>query len=210
VTTSDSSAVVHLSVPEPRLWSAEQPDLYDCIVTLSTDGHIHGEHHMKVGLRTIEIDGRSGLRVNGRPELLRGANVHHDSGVLGAATFRAAEFRRVRILKENGFNAIRSAHNPAARDLLDACDALGMYVMDELYDGWYNHKTDHDDAPHFATTWRSEADAMVAKDRNGNGSPDGRARSPVLDELFGSARLLTKELGQQLIDTRQLPTVPLL
>ncbi|MBB2943340.1 hypothetical protein FB565_003053 [Actinoplanes lutulentus] len=164
--TAGSTAQVTLTLPAPLLWSAEQPNLYDATIRISTHGQVRDEQTTKIGLRTIDLDGRHGLRVNGVPTLLRGANVHHDSGVLGAATFRAAEFRRVRILKDNGFNAIRSAHNPASRDLLDACDELGMYVMDELYDGWYDHKTEHDDAPHFAATWQADADAMIIRDRN--------------------------------------------
>ncbi|WP_052721077.1 glycoside hydrolase family 2 TIM barrel-domain containing protein [Actinoplanes rectilineatus] len=164
--TTGANARLELAVPAPLLWSAERPHLYDATIRLSTGGRVRDEHAARIGLRTIEVSGRGGLRVNGVPTLLRGANVHHDSGVLGAATFRAAEFRRVRILKENGFNAIRSAHNPASRDLLDACDELGMYVMDELYDGWYDHKSEHDDAPHFAATWQADAGAMVVKGRN--------------------------------------------
>uniref|UniRef100_UPI0035C98091 glycoside hydrolase family 2 TIM barrel-domain containing protein n=1 Tax=uncultured Sphingomonas sp. TaxID=158754 RepID=UPI0035C98091 len=160
-----ASTHVMLEVPVPRLWSAESPSLYDCTVQVRAGGVVRDERTLKVGLRTIAVDGRDGLRVNGQPTLLRGANVHHDNGVLGAATFRDAEFRRIRILKETGFNAVRSAHNPASRDLLDACDALGMYVMDELFDHWYDRKTDHDDAPCFGEIWRNDTDAMVRRDR---------------------------------------------
>jgi len=159
------SASLSLEIPSPELWSADCPALYECTVQIYANEVLRDEQMIKVGLRTIEIDGRNGLRVNGEPTLLRGGNVHHDNGILGAATFRDAEFRRIRILKKTGFNAIRSAHNPASRDLLDACDGLGMYVMDELFDGWYDHKTEHDDAPLFEQNWRREADAMVARDR---------------------------------------------
>lgn len=160
-----ASTDIMLEVPAPRLWSADNPSLYDCTVQVRVGDAVRDERTLKVGLRTIAVDGRDGLRVNGKPTLLRGANVHHDNGVLGAATFRDAEFRRVRILKETGFNAVRSAHNPASRDLLDACDALGMYVMDELFDHWYDRKTDHDDAPRFEEIWRDDTDAMVGRDR---------------------------------------------
>jgi hypothetical protein len=92
--------------------------------------------------------------------------VHHDNGVLGAATHADAERRRVRILKENGFNAVRSAHNPISRAFMEACDEYGLYVMDELTDVWFDHKTRHDSADRFEDVWRDDVAAMVAKDRN--------------------------------------------
>lgn len=158
------TAELRLTVPDARPWSHEHPYLYETTVRLlDGDDELH-RRTLRAGLRTLHVDAERGLLVNGEPVLLRGACVHHDSGVLGAATFRAAEFRRARILKANGFNAIRSAHNPISRDLLDACDELGLYVMDELTDVWYQPKTAHDAAPRFAGTWRDDARAMVAKD----------------------------------------------
>lgn len=84
--------------------------------------------------------GKEGFLVNGKEVLFRGACIHHDNGVLGACGFADAETRRVRILKEAGFNAIRSAHNPISKAMLDACDVMGMYVMDETFDMWLIHK----------------------------------------------------------------------
>ncbi|MBB2943391.1 hypothetical protein FB565_003104 [Actinoplanes lutulentus] len=196
--TSGHDAALPLTVTSPELWSAENPARYDLEVLVSRAQETLDRRTLRVGLRTIDLDATHGLRINGTPVLLRGANVHHDSGVLGAATFAAAELRRVRILKENGYNAIRSAHNPAARALLDACDELGMYVMDELFDGWYDHKTDHDDAEHFDPTWRREAAALVAKDRNrpsvlmySIGNENGEALTP-------RGRLVAAELAAEL------------
>ena len=93
----------------------------------------------KFGIRKIEWSNK-GLFVNGQKTLLRGGCIHHDSGILGAATYDESEWRRVRILKEYGFNAIPSAHNPISRAMMEACDALGMYIMDEGWDMWYMHK----------------------------------------------------------------------
>ena len=155
-----------VTVPQPRLWSAEAPHLYRAVVTLQSGTNIVDTRSVNVGLRTVSVDAQHGLRVNGAEVLLRGACVHHDSGVLGAATLRASEFRRARILKESGFNAIRSSHNPLSRDLIDACDELGLYVLDELTDVWFAPKSAHDVAPHFDTIWRDDARSMVAKDRN--------------------------------------------
>lgn len=154
-----------LVVLDPRPWSAETPTLYGCVVELSCNGILVDEQRDMVGLRTIGLDASRGLLINGEPTLLRGACIHHDHGVLGAATFRDAEFRRARILKEQGFNAVRSSHNPLSRDMLDACDSLGLYVMDENTDVWFQHKTAHDAAPDFDEVWRDELEAMIRKDR---------------------------------------------
>lgn len=155
-----------LEVPEPRLWSDESPHLYDATVRLLSGERELDREDLRLGLRSIDIDSRFGLRINGQTVLLRGACVHHDNGVLGAATYRAAEFRRARILKANGFNAVRSSHNPLSRDFLDACDEVGLYVMDELTDVWFAPKTAHDESSRFTKSWREDARSMVGKDRN--------------------------------------------
>jgi beta-galactosidase len=163
---SGLSGTVQLTVENPRGWTDDTPYLYDLVARIEDEEVILDERIERVGLRTISLDAREGLRINGRPAMLRGACIHHDNGMLGAATHRAAEFRRVRLLKEAGFNAIRSAHNPMSRDLLDACDEIGMYVLDELADYWVVSKTAHDFAWRFRETWREDADRMVEKDRN--------------------------------------------
>lgn len=170
-TTAESAVIgahasLELRVDDPRLWSDSTPHLYTARVELAHGGELVDSREIRVGLRTVDVDAEHGLRVNGESVLLRGACVHHDSGVLGAATFRAAEFRRARILKDNGFNAVRSSHNPLSRDLLDACDEYGLYVLDELTDVWFAPKSAHDFADRFDEVWPDDARAMVAKDRN--------------------------------------------
>lgn len=162
----DGRARVEIPVEDARLWSAEEANLYDVRVAVTADGEVLDERRLRTGLRTIEVDAQHGLRVNGAPVLLRGTAVHHDNGPLGAVTLAAAERRRARLLKAAGFNAIRSAHNPMSAEFLDACDELGLYVMDELTDVWYRHKTPHDAADTFQSEWRDDVDAMIAKDRN--------------------------------------------
>lgn len=148
------------------LWSAEEPNLYEVSVMMGVDGEPIDEYRTRTGLRMIDVDSSRGLRINGQEVLLRGTAVHHDNGILGAATFDAAEWRRARILKEAGFNAVRSAHNPLSRAFLDACDTLGLYVMDELTDVWFRRKTPHDGAPQFHESWADDAAAMISEDRN--------------------------------------------
>lgn len=109
----------------------------------------------------------NGFFLNGNKTLLRGACVHHDNGILGACSFRDAEYRRARILKEAGFNAIRSSHNPISSHLLDACDELGIYVMDETWDYWLVHKNPYDQANEsFCKWWKQDVDSMVQTDYN--------------------------------------------
>lgn len=155
-----------LEVTSPALWSADEPHLYDLVVRAERDGVGLAEHSARVGIRSVAADPVRGLTVNGSTTLLRGGCLHHDNGVLGAATFRDAEFRRIRVLKEVGFNAIRTGHTPISRDLLDACDEIGMFVMDELTDVWFKPKAPFDSGHQFTAWWRRDLEAMIAKDRN--------------------------------------------
>lgn len=148
-------------IADAELWSAENPELYTCSAMRGGE-----EKSVTFGIRTLEWNGRKGFLVNGKPVKLRGGCIHHDNGVLGACGFAAAEERRVRILKEQGFNALRISHDPASRALLDACDRLGMYVMDEAFDGWYIPKDYHDYSRDFPECWREDLAAMVTRDRN--------------------------------------------
>ena len=118
------------------------------------------------GIRTILVDAVHGLRLNGKTVKLRGTCIHHDNGILGAATFRNAEERRCRQLKEAGFNSIRSAHHPISKAMLHACDRFGILVMDEISDMWTYHKNPYDFATHFNECWEQVAEQMVAKDYN--------------------------------------------
>mgnify|MGYP000246332124 FL=1 len=154
-----------VEIPDPALWSLRSPTLYTVRVTTAAGGRTD-EAHARFGIRTVEVTAASGLLINGESTKLRGAAVHHDHGVIGAHCLPAAEHRRVRLLKEAGFNAIRSAHNPASRAMLDACDELGMLVMDELTDVWTRPKTTWDASLEFTDQWRTDLAAMIAKDIN--------------------------------------------
>lgn len=150
-----------IAIPNAQLWSGDTPHLYTCVARTGED-----TLQTSFGIRQLTWDAKNGLCVNGKRELLRGGCIHHDNGVLGACEFPDAAERRVRIFKEAGYNALRIAHNPASRALLNACDKLGMYVMDEAFDGWYIPKNYHDYSRWFAQDWRSDLKAMVDKDFN--------------------------------------------
>lgn len=165
---STTTSRQRLYIADPRLWSPDTPWLYTCrTAVLAVDGEMPIDEEMTTfGIRTLALDRANGLRINGQTVLLRGTCVHHDNGVLGAATLPRAEERRVEILKAAGFNAIRSAHQPMSRAMLDACDRLGMVVMDEAFDMWTSSKTDDDYAQFFPTWWEADIEAMVRKARN--------------------------------------------
>jgi beta-galactosidase len=151
---------------DPALWGPDTPSLYTASVVLRRGDTDVDDDRVPFGVRTLSLDPERGLRINGEPVKLRGACVHHDNGVLGAATIGRAEERRVQLLKQAGFNALRSAHNPMSRAMLDACDRYGVLVMDELTDMWTENKTDFDAALDFPEWWKRDVEAMVRKDVN--------------------------------------------
>ncbi|WP_020427609.1 glycoside hydrolase family 2 protein, partial [Paenibacillus riograndensis] len=155
-----------LYIREPKLWNVETPYLYTCISKVMDGEHVLDEETHTFGIRTLSLDAEDGLRINGEVVKLRGACIHHDNGVIGASTIERADERRIEILKQAGFNAIRSAHHPASKALLKACDRIGMLVMDESFDIWTHHKSDYDYALHFPTWWEQDIQAMVDKDYN--------------------------------------------
>lgn len=159
VAAADGS-VCELEIPNATLWSDETPKLYTARVTCGED-----VTEEKFGIREISWSNQ-GLLINGRKTLLRGGCVHHDNGILGAATYDESEWRRVRIMKRAGFNAIRSAHNPCSRAMLEACDFYGMYMMDETFDMWYNRKNPFDYGCDFDACWAEDTRAMVLRDYN--------------------------------------------
>jgi beta-galactosidase len=144
-----------------NLWSIKMPYLYNLSAKIGDDKVTE-----TIGIRTLEWGADKGIEINGKRVILKGACIHHDNGLLGACTFYEAEERKVRLLKENGYNAIRSAHNPCSKDLLKACDRLGMLVMDEYVDMWYIHKNQYDYALHMQEWWQRDLHDMVEKDYN--------------------------------------------
>lgn len=154
---------VEIAIPNAALWSDEAPNLYDCRVSLVENEQETDNETVRFGICYREWS-PNGLYINGKETKLRGACIHHDNGVLGACEFPAAALRRAQILKDAGFNAVRSAHNPISRVMLDACDRVGLYVMDELCDMWYEHKNRYDYAFHFEQWHTADLTVMVRKD----------------------------------------------
>lgn len=155
-----------VTIPNAKLWSAEQPKLYRVAVSIDNHGEIIDEAELLTGIRSLSWSAETGLLVNGVQTKLRGGCLHHTNGILGAVSTRSVELAKVKKLKEAGFNAIRSAHNPMGKALLEACDALGMYVMDEAFDQWQFKKVDYDYSLYFDTEWRKDLGSMIRKDRS--------------------------------------------
>lgn len=156
-----SGSIGDIEIKNAKLWNDETPNLYTAVIENDVD-----RKNVNFGIRKIEYSVEKGLLINGKRTLLRGVCIHHDNGILGACAFEEAEKRRVRILKEAGFNAIRSAHNPCSRYLLEACDEYGMYVLDEQYDGWYACKKKYDYGTDFDEHYLFDLTSMVKKDIN--------------------------------------------
>lgn len=149
-------------IDHPHLWSPDDPYLYSALVSLNREQ----QEAVSFGIRRIRFDAHRGFTLNGKPVLINGACLHHDDGVLGAMAFDAAEIRKVRLMKEAGFNLIRTSHNPPSRAFLDACDSIGMLVIDEAFDGWRSSKTTYDYSTLIDSCYREDIHAMVMRDRN--------------------------------------------
>ena len=154
------------AVRNPKLWSPDNPFLYDTKVELKESGTTIDQQSVRFGIRSFSFDAEQGFLLNGQPLLINGACLHHDDGVLGAMAFDAAEIRKVRLMKEAGFNLIRTSHNPTTRAFLDACDSLGMLVIGEIFDGWRTAKNPYDYSTLIDSCYREDVHAMVLRDRN--------------------------------------------
>ena len=155
---SNGKAVLQVQIPNAKLWSPDSPALYRCRAMFGDDCA-----ETTFGVRTLSW-GDDGFLLNGKRVILLGACVHHDHGVLGACCYPEAEKRKVRLLQKVGYNAVRCAHNPCSKAFLDACDRLGMLVMDEYADMWYIHKTQYDYAGYLPDRWRQDLESLVRKD----------------------------------------------
>lgn len=161
ITVRQRMAVVH-----PLLWDCDTPNLYHCAVRVVQEESVWDEAEDHFGIRKLSLDAVNGLRINGKEVKLRGSCIHHDNGIIGACTLERAEERRCEIMKEAGFNCIRSSHHPMSRAMLDACDRLGMLVMDELSDMWTRSKNNNDYSMNFQDYWEKDVELLVAKDYN--------------------------------------------
>jgi beta-galactosidase len=163
---SEKEITQTITVSDPLLWTPETPHLYSAQVQVIINKKIVDDTKNNFGIRSIKFTSNNGFQLNGKTVKLNGGCVHHDNGSLGAAAFDRAEERKVELLKTAGFNAVRTSHNPPSEAFLNACDKLGLLVIDEVFDGWREKKTEHDYAKYFDQWWKRDVDAMVLRDRN--------------------------------------------
>lgn len=161
VAQTEGSNDVTMTVPDPKPWSPDRPALYTLRATVNGD-----TTEERIGIRTIEVNAQEGLKLNGKPLKLKGGCIHHDLGILGAADFEAAERRRIRLLKESGFNAVRLAHNPFGPAIFKACDELGMLCVEEAFDEWVLGRTSFGLHITFEDRWERDLEDMIDRDYN--------------------------------------------
>jgi len=153
-------------ISEPALWDINHPNLYRAEVRLEADGKELDSYHTNFGIRAIAYSVEDGFLLNGEEILMKGACMHHDNGLLGVAAFPDAEYRRVKRMKEYGYNAIRASHNPPSESFLNACDEIGILVIDESFDHWVKPKRTNDYSNYFKEWHIKDVQAMVYRDRN--------------------------------------------
>lgn len=163
---SNATLVASGTINKPALWSIDQPHLYRAEVVLKAAGKEVDNYSSSFGIRSISYNAEDGFLLNGKELLMKGACMHHDNGLLGAAAFSDAEYRRVKRMKENGYNAIRTSHNPPSESFLNACDEIGVVVIDESFDQWERPKRPNDYSNYFTQWHVSDLQAMVYRDRN--------------------------------------------
>lgn len=155
-----------IAIAHPELWDCDTPNLYTCSMELIEEEEKIEKISERFGIRELHLDAINGLQINGKQVKLRGTCLHHDNGLIGADTLKRAEERRCQQLKDAGFNAIRSSHNPMSKAMLEACDELGILVVDELTDVWNHAKNIHDFSNYFNDAWEKEIERMIQKDYN--------------------------------------------
>lgn len=147
-----------------KIWDIDTPNMYSVRVSLRL-GNSSDTESTVFGIRTVDFDSERGFLLNGKSIKLRGGCIHHDHGPIGSASYPEAEYRRIARLKRAGFNSIRLSHNPQSPHLYDACDRLGMLVIDELFDYWREGKQSDDFHTYFDDNWDKWTDLIVRKNR---------------------------------------------
>ncbi|HEY6505380.1 MAG TPA: sugar-binding domain-containing protein [Chitinophagaceae bacterium] len=184
-----------IKIPHPVLWSTTSPYLYKLkLELLSTRNELLDNVTTSFGIRFFNFDAQKGFFINGKPLKIKGVCMHHDLGALGAAFNKAAAKRQLKILKEMGCNAIRTAHNPPAAEFLDLCDEMGFLVMDEAFDMWQKRKNRYDYHLDFKEWYKRDIEAMVLRDRNHPSVFMWSIGNEIREQFDSTGIALTKEL----------------
>lgn len=194
-----------IEVQNPLLWSVDTPDLYTAEVTVEAGGRMGDRVSTTFGIRSVEFSAEKGFLLNGKPLELKGTCLHHDNGLLGSAAIERAEVRKVELMKAAGFNAIRCSHNPPSEAFLDACDRIGILVIDEFTDMWEWYKNPQDYSVFFREWWGKDLTDMILRDRNHPGIIMWSIGNEILEKSDSSRIRIAEQLAshvRQLDDTR--------
>jgi beta-galactosidase len=163
---SEKEITQTIQISKPMLWTPETPHLYQAQIQVLKDKKVLDDTKTAFGIRSIKFTAENGFQLNGKTVKLNGGCVHHDNGCLGAAAFDRDEERKIELLKAGGFNAVRTSHNPPSEAFLNACDRLGLLVMDESFDCWKVGKNNNDYSKYFNQWWHRDLETMILRDRN--------------------------------------------
>ncbi|MBQ3655985.1 MAG: DUF4982 domain-containing protein [Bacteroidales bacterium] len=183
-----------LSFTNFKTWSPKNPHLTEITLELFENEKLIDCRTIKTGIRKIEISVNEGLKLNGEKLVLNGGCVHHDNGILGASAYDDAEIRKVELLKKAGFNAVRTSHNPPSEMFLKACDSIGLLVIDEAFDGWYEAKNTFDYAVLIDKNWRKDLSAMILRDRSHPSVFCYSIGNEILERKSDSAVIIAKQM----------------
>ncbi|MBL4561434.1 MAG: DUF4982 domain-containing protein [Labilibaculum sp.] len=155
-----------LNVNSPVLWSPDQPAMYNIETQIRVKGKIVDTYTTPFGIRSIEVCGSKGFFLNGKSVKFKGLSNHHDAGAVGAAVPDDVLYRRLKLLKEMGCNALRTTHNPYSPEFYNMCDTMGFMVLNEAFDGWWKPKAKHDYGNFFKDWWKTDLADFVHRDQN--------------------------------------------
>ncbi|WP_091394624.1 glycoside hydrolase family 2 TIM barrel-domain containing protein [Arachidicoccus rhizosphaerae] len=177
-----------------RLWSPAQPYLYTLQIEVTQEGNMVDRYRQKIGFRHFRFDSQNGFYLNGESTKIKGVCLHSDFGVLGTAYNYSAMHRQLKLLKEMGCNAIRTAHNPPAPGMLDLCDSMGFLVMDEAFDMWEKKKTKFDYSRDFKAWHRKDLEDQIKRDRRHTSIICWSIGNEIREQFDTSGIRLTREL----------------
>jgi beta-galactosidase len=200
---------MEFTIDDPVLWSVDAPNLYQFEVTLAEEGALLDQTVTDFGIRTFRFDSEQGFFLNDQPLKILGVCNHHDLGCLGAAVNRRAVERQLELLKEMGCNAIRTAHNPPAPELLELCDKMGFLVMDETFDMWKKNKSPHDYSQYWDEWHARDLRDHILRDRNHASVFLWSIGNEILEQWDSTGTAITKELAaivRDLDTTRHIVT----
>lgn len=166
VTPGVRSIILDTKIQKPQLWAPDTPYVYKLICRLKNGERIIDSCNMLVGIREAIYDSKKGFVLNGIPMKFKGVCDHHTAGAVGSAVPHDVLYRRLKLLKTMGCNAIRTAHNPFAPQFYDICDTLGIMVLNESFDGWKRKKTRDDYGNYFDEWWEKDLTDFIKRDRN--------------------------------------------